>query len=80
MIYGKIMERPLALKDCLCRIECLKGSEVKSRFYDRKTDMFKDGRCIPDILADKGWVPDDQAVYKCWWFEQYGILVYIENA
>lgn len=80
-----LMNRPPQLKDNEYKINFWDGLRVRSKFFGRglwEQDF------IPKVLKEKGWKPDDNKVYKCWWYYTNpadpsdpgeDILVYIEE-
>ena len=83
----KLMKVPkyIDLNESRYTVSYFDGGRVKSQFYNQ-------GYChrnyIPKELENKGWVPDDNKTYKCWWYwtnpadpadSGEDILVYLEE-
>lgn len=61
---NNLMERPDDLERISGGYRLLKGSEVIGMFYYQ--GIWKECH-IPKELIDKGWVPDSDSYYRCWW-------------
>ena len=83
-----LMKRPSWLKDNKYKISFWGGLKVRSKFYDQCLVGSLRVDNIPEELKKTKWVPDDDKVYKCWWYYTNpadpadpgeDILVYIEE-
>ena len=72
-----------------CKENYFKGSKVNAKFYNISVGYgsLKENH-IPRELENKKWVPEDDKLYKCWWYwtnpadpadSGEDILVYIEE-
>lgn len=68
-----------------CTESYFTATQIKNKFWD--SDKWKDPY-IPRVLSEKNWEPEEDKLYKCWWYwtnpadpadSGEDILVYIEE-
>lgn len=83
----KLMKVPkyIDLNNSRYTVSYFNGDRVKYLFYNQ--GIWRENH-IPQELEKKGWIPEDNKTYKCWWYwtnpadpadSGEDILVYIEE-